>query len=795
MKRGLTALCLLSLSGCFYTFDNPVELQDAGSIAGHVVITQNNSGLSPGGGQVGLLWTDLAITVRDDGRFLFLGLPDGVYTLKYELDPGDGGLPLIFFLPGIKLPVEPGNIPDAIDLGSIVLAPVARVTGHVALGDGGPAVVGAFSQNDAGQEIFESFTVMTDDDGSFTLDLPSGSHDIWASTATLSGATPISVPSGQVTDLGELTLDPPVFGSNADRRPGPRSDPNNGDPNGELVGDLVLGLPGFGASADPGAVADAGLVQGNVEINPPQQDPFALSGQVKGKGAHMDQTLPPGQLYPSIYCGLKGSQPPGPTTLNDIGLNGIPTFVGHSTILGQITWLPVSTFAANSQPPPPDYSSGATSSSTGTGSSTGGTSSGGASSGSGGGGSSTGGTTGGIPDSGPTFQGWEELAEAPLADAGTTNGPFIPIPMDGGPMLFSTDGLVLYLATSANGQLAPFDFYTSPGIFISLLAATTDELGVPSALLNYYEPANQSYALIVAQRSSTGRWAITTCDPATYTYYGAAAIMAAPRGSSAKGGPSAFVIYLDSNSHLQVAPFFAGRKGCAPAEVNSPTSGDAGIGFFQGVAGASCTVNGDPGACLALGGYSDEVWALAIDLLSPPNSLADPLLLSQFTSSPTTPAGLSAVVTGPPGSELLTATWQEMYVDPANGQMIAQRTPVVNLTVANPGQLPPPLAFDAGIDHDAGTPIYAFSTTLALSSDGLPLVVAQARTTAFTSFEPPPRYFVFDLIGGAPLPDLPSDAGVAAPLAGYVDDNGNPVVGLAADDPASLNGQIWTYYP
>ncbi len=270
-------------------------------------------------------------------------------------------------MPGITLPQEVGNIPDAIDLGTIVLAPAARVTGHVTgLVDGGTAVVGAFSQGADGGEIFESFTVMTDSDGNFTLDLPHGSHDIWASTDSISGSMAVSVPSGQVTDLGDLPLSPPVAGGpNADRRsgPGPRADPNDGDPNGELVGDLVLGLPGFGADADPGAVADAGLVQSNVEINPPppSQDPLALSGQIKGKGAHMDQTLPPGQLYPAIYCGLRSSQPPGPETLNDIGLTDIPTFVGHPTILGQITWLPVSTFAANAQPPPPDYSSGTTS--------------------------------------------------------------------------------------------------------------------------------------------------------------------------------------------------------------------------------------------------------------------------------------------------------------------------------------------------------------------------------------------------------------------------------------------------
>ncbi len=786
MKLGLSAALLLSASGCFYSFENPVELQDAGSIAGRVVFTGSNSaGLSPGDGQVGLLWTDLAIAVQDDGHFLFLGLPDGVYTLKYELDPGDGGLPLIAFMPGITLPQEPGNIPDAVDLGQIVLEPAARVTGHVTGLDGGPAVVGAFSQATDGGEIFESFTVMTDDGGNFTLDLPNGSHDIWASTSALSGSMPVTVPSGQVTDLGDLALSPPALGGSRGKHgPGSRADPSNGDPNGELVGDVVLGLPGFGAGASPGAVEDAGLVQSNVEINPPPppQDPFALSDQVTGLGAHMDQTLPPGQLYPSIYCGLRGSQPPGPATLNDIGLNGIPTFVGHSTILGQITWLPVSTFAANGQVPPPDYSTSGTTG-TGTGTSTGGTSTGG---------TSTGGTsTGGFP-----FQGWGDLAEGAVADAGTDYGdPFIPIPSAKGPMLFYTNNEALYLASSGDGGLIPVETLDNSGNFLALLAATTDERGVPSALINLYEPANAEDVMMVVQPGPDGQWSQTICLDQSYTNRGRALLLPAPAGSAEDGGPSLYAFFIDEVSMLNIAPVFPkGRAGCHPVIVNSPGSEDAGIGQWNALAGVSCILNGAPGACLALGGYGDLVSAVGIDLFSPPNSLADPLVLwssdDQFEA-----LGLSAVMTGPPGSELLTATWYVGQVDPVYGQLMAQGAPVDDLTTANPGSLPPALSIDAGYDPDSGVALYDFQNTLALSSADVPFVLAQGRANIIGNFEPPLLNFTFNLQNGAPFPSLPFAAGTLSDPSGYVDANGNPVVGLAADGLVLLDAQIWTYYP
>ncbi len=788
MKFGVSsALLLLSAPGCFYSFENPVELQDAGSIAGRVTFTSNPANLSPAGGQVGLLWTDLAISVQEDGRFLFLGLPDGVYTLKYELDPGDGGLPLIAFLPGITLPQEPGNIPDAIDLGQIVLSPAARVTGHVSGLDGGTAVVGAFSVGSDGGEIYESFTVMTDDGGNFTLDLPHGSHDIWASTSALSGSMPVTVPSGQVTDLGELALSPPALGgSRANHEPGSRADPNNGDPNGELVGDLVLGLPGYGAGASPGQVEDAGLVQSNVEINPPPppQDPFSLSGQVPGRGAHMDQTLPPGQLYPSIFCGLKGAQAPGPATLNDIGLNNIPTFVGHATILGQITWLPVSTFAANRQAPPPDYPSGTTTGGTGGTTSGGGTSSGGG----------TG--TGGILDAGP--HGWLELAEGPVADGGTDlqDDPFIPVPVNGGTVVFYNNNQILHLAAVTSGGLTPLLTLDTGGGSVTLLAATADELGVPTAIVNYYSPLNASSALTVVQPGTDGNWILSTCLQPSYLSYGQVALLPAPQGSVASKGPSAYALFFDANAQLNLASVYAANGNCTSALVGSPTSGDAGIGQFQYVTAASCILNGDPGACVGLGAYSDSVSALGIDLLSPPNALTDPLAIWSGPRAPYVPADLTSVITGPPGSELFTVAWYLGLVDPVAGDLVAQRAPVVDLTVAGAGAvLPPPILFDAGIDTDAGTPLYSFLATQALSSGGVPFLLAQGRSNAFSTFVPPLQNFAFDLVSGAPFPDLPLDAGVASRPRGYVDANGNPVVALPADDPTSLNAQIWTYDP
>jgi hypothetical protein len=214
----------------------------------------------------------------------------------------------------------------------------------------------------------------------------------------------------------------------------------------------------------------------------------------------------------------------------------------------------------------------------------------------------------------------------------------------------------------------------------------------------------------------------------------------------------------------------------------------------MGLAGASCILKGDPGACLALAGYGDAVSAIGIDLFSPPNCLADPLSLWNLDDQ-YQPLSLSAVVTGPPGSELLTATWYEGEVDPVYGQLVAQRAPINDLTTANPGQLPPPLLIDAGYDPDSGDPLFDFRNTLALSSADVPFVLAQGRANIVGNFVPPIRNFTFDLISGAPFPSPPIEAGVASGPSGYVDANGNPVVGFAADDLAALDGQIWTYYP
>jgi hypothetical protein len=805
LKSWLSTLLLLAASGCFYSFDNPVELQDAGSIAGRVVFTENSAGLNPGGGQVGLLWTDLNITVQNDGHFLFLGLPDGVYTVKYELDPGDGGLPLIAFMPGVTLPQEPGNVPDAIDLGTIVLNPVARVTGHVTgLGDAGGAVVGAFGSTDAG-EIFESFAVMTDDGGNFTIDLPTGSHDIWASTSAASGSTAVTVPSGKVTDVGALAMVPPASsnGPSASRRQIEHADRNDGDPNGELVGDLVLGLPGFGASATPAQVADAGLVQQNVEINPPPppDDPFTLASQNVGVGAHMVQTLLPGQLYPSIFCGLKGSQPPGPETLNDIGLANIPTFVGHPTILGQITWLPVSTFGANNQPPPPNYGTGTTSgttsgtgSGTATGTGTGGSSSGvGTTGGSSSGGGSSGSTTG-VPyfDAGPP-EFWQELAESIVADGGESGYPFIPIPSPTGPELFYSDGLTIQLADVSKGQLAPVATFDASGGYVNLVGATVDELGVPTAVMDYYPVGAQDYFLTILQPAASGRWTLINCGNDYLSEI--PLLVPAPPGSSAKGGPSLYMYYVRYGQPLLVAAIYTTNKPhCDLQIVNSPGSDDGGINELQQVAGGACEVNGNPGACLALSSsFNDVVTATAIDLAAPQMALSDPIQLSSFEDN-YVPLGLSAVVTGPPGSQLMTATWYEGYVDPVPGQMLAQRVPVVDLVNGSGDDLPPALTFDAGYD-DAGEVIWYFENTLALSNGGLPLVIGTASYNLPTSFYPPPQFFTYDLISGAPFPNLPGDAGVASGVYGYVDALGHPVVGTSANDGATLNAQIWTYAP
>jgi len=300
---------------------------------------------------------------------------------------------------------------------------------------------------------------------------------------------------------------------------------------------------------------------------------------------------------------------------------------------------------------------------------------------------------------------------------------------------------------------------------------------------------------VAVQPRANGTWAIGTCYQPSYLYPGQAALLPSPPTAAAKG-LSAYAFFLDDNSQLNVASIFGAIGRCSYQPVNSPESGDAGIGYFQYLTASACTLGTDPGACLGLGQYANAVSSVAIDLLHPPDALTDALTLWNGPQAPNYPADLTSVVTGPPGSELLTVAWYLGFVDPVAGDLVAQRVPVAYLTVPDAGTaLAPPILFDAGVDLDAGTPLYSFQATQALSSAGVPFLLAQGRSNAFSTFVPPLENFAFDLVSGAPFPDLPRDAGVASRPRGYVDSDGNPVIALPADDGTSLNAQIWIYYP
>src|SRR5450631_1323581 len=175
----LASATLLLAGGCFFNFNNPVVAQANGSIAGQLTLSDQAPGQTLVGATVALQWSGLKVPVGPtNGKFLFLGLPAGTFTLRYDLPAKAGNLfPLIGFRHNLFLPGAQGTA-DAIDLGSLPITPSGRVQGAVSGGDGGTVVLGAFTplQPDGGGGQFEGFTGTTDSAGAFSFLLPAGNH-------------------------------------------------------------------------------------------------------------------------------------------------------------------------------------------------------------------------------------------------------------------------------------------------------------------------------------------------------------------------------------------------------------------------------------------------------------------------------------------------------------------------------------------------------------------------------------------------------------------------------------------
>jgi hypothetical protein len=332
----LSAASLAATPACIYQFNNPVAAQANGTIGGQIRIADaGGPGPSLADVSVRLLWTGLSIGVDPTtGSFHFLGLPNGTYTLSYGAPGPDGGLPLLGQIEGIVLPQQSadqagGQTADAIDLGTLDLVPATRVSGCVNNSDAG-MVVAAFGANDAG--LFESFSSPLNA-GQFTLDLPAGSHQLWISSDTAFHATMFDGGPGQTQSLDCVDLQDPD--------PGP----------GQMTMSLVLGEPGLGACAPSAAVESVIGAQGdNVEVASSDEPlDHTFTSQVPCVGYSFQQPLFHGVQF-DFACFLRRD---AGVDLGVLALSHLPALLNRDTTLGQVTWLPPSTYLANGLPPPP----------------------------------------------------------------------------------------------------------------------------------------------------------------------------------------------------------------------------------------------------------------------------------------------------------------------------------------------------------------------------------------------------------------------------------------------------------
>jgi hypothetical protein len=119
-RCGWAVLACVSLtSACVYDFDNPVASSPAGTLAGQLVLEGAAAGQSLDGGIIKLAWSGLTVTLDSAGNFVFLDLPDGTYTLVYQVPPVVAGdVPFVGVLRDVVIPAVSGGA-DSVDLGAI----------------------------------------------------------------------------------------------------------------------------------------------------------------------------------------------------------------------------------------------------------------------------------------------------------------------------------------------------------------------------------------------------------------------------------------------------------------------------------------------------------------------------------------------------------------------------------------------------------------------------------------------------------------------------------------------------
>jgi hypothetical protein len=328
-QRSLCLLAFLSLGGCFYSFDNPVQLLGSGSVTGNVTLVMPATGQTTQGGTISVLWSGgLSVSLDSSGTFAFLALPDGTYNLS-TLIPG-GGAPYfdtLFLDEGVVLPISSQGV-DAVKL-QIPVQASGIVKGNVGSGEAN-TVVAAFFSIDGGPKTYEGYATTTDG-GAYSLLLPAGDHFIYASDSMSAQAFEVPLPAG-TTVTQDFVLD---------------AGPSSSD--GFLEGNLVLGGAAYGASAPAAEIGD--ILNAGITYQAFFQDgTLARAGTITSSGqtslgAPFTVSLPSGQPL-DVLLFFPGSVSTG-EQFKPLVLRGLPILASTNTYLSQVTWLPVSTFVAN----------------------------------------------------------------------------------------------------------------------------------------------------------------------------------------------------------------------------------------------------------------------------------------------------------------------------------------------------------------------------------------------------------------------------------------------------------------
>jgi hypothetical protein len=455
-NQGLLAIAALC-SGCIYSFNNPVQQQPNGSISGKVQLQNAATGQTTLDGGIEVVFSGgLSLRLDDTGAFSFLALPDGTYSLAVYIPPlAANDFPLLTTLSGVVLPGA-GAAVDAVDLGSISVQPSGLVSGTVTdiLGPS-TAVIAAFAPpTDGGSMTYEAFSTATDA-GRYAFYLPAGNHIVVASNATLALGVPVTV---QARDM--LTKD---FYLDAGGSPG----------NGLVQGSLVFGGPDAGRQMLP-----SGIDLATIQYTATDPSGRMTAGQVftagasftPGLGASFDLPLPAGQPLDIRFVLPAQPTDGGTNYFAPFLLSAIPSLASQTTYLGQVTWLPQSTFEANQ----PDAGQGGGTTTNGTTSATNSTGGTGGTTGSSTGGSTTssstggtsGGTTSGGTNGGTVTWGLVNTLNLPIGDGGPP-GIYgvvaLPLPDGGHRLVWASDTNVYY--ADDPGMFGPITPFMDAGSF------------------------------------------------------------------------------------------------------------------------------------------------------------------------------------------------------------------------------------------------------------------------------------------------------------------------------------------